>query len=165
MKTERTKNMERLWDALALMRTVHGTQKDKCGQPYWIHPFTVAMGCFNRYRGEELSSSIVGALHDVIEDTDYTIQDINQKVPLTDEENEALQLLTRGSGVSYKQYIDRIVNSNNQIAIRVKMEDILHNSVAYRFDEANIVISDKDRQRFRKYAETADKLLEKLQQE
>lgn len=164
MKTERTKNMERLWDALAFMRIAHSAQKDKCGQPYWIHPFTVAMGCFNRYRDEELSSSIIGALHDIIEDTDYTIQDVNQTVPLTDVENEALQLLTRSSGVSYEQYIDKIINSNNKIAIRVKMEDLLHNTDTNRFTRTSITMTDKDIKRFHKYAEAANKLLKQLKE-
>ena len=47
--TKRSKDMERLMTALELCRKLHASQVDKCGQPYWIHPFTVAMRGFTGY--------------------------------------------------------------------------------------------------------------------
>lgn len=160
-KTQRTKNMERLWDALKLCHKLHEEQVDKCGQPYWIHPFTVAMRGFTRY-DSNLSYAIVGLLHDVPEDTGMSVEALTTLIELTDEEIEALKLLTRQDGVSYDEYINSIVESNNEIAIVVKLDDLLHNGNLNRFTEAGIDISEKDKKRADKYTAAFYKLHNKL---
>ena len=159
MLTQRSKDMERIMTAIELCRKLHAGQVDKCGQPYWIHPFTVAMSYFSGYRDiKSISFAIVGLLHDIPEDTGMAAEALAQLIELTDEEIAALQLLTRQDGVSYDEYIDSIIESGNEIAINVKINDLLHNMNSERFTEADIIITDRDKNRFDKYEKTFDKL-------
>lgn len=160
-KTQRTKDMERLWDALKLCHKLHEEQVDKCGQPYWIHPFTVALRGFTGY-DRDLSYVIVGLLHDVPEDTGMSIEALATLIELTDEEIEALKLLTRQDGMSYDEHIDSIAESNNEIAIVVKLDDLLHNGNLNRFTEAGIDILEKDKKRADKYTAAFYKLHNKI---
>ena len=164
MKTQRTKDMERLWEALHLCYKLHGDQADKCGQPYWIHPFTVAMRGFTGYSNSEISKAIVGLLHDIPEDIGMTIEALTTLIELKDEEVEALQLLTRKDDISYDNYIDSIAESGNEIAMCVKMDDLLHNHNLNRFVEAGIKITPKDKRRCDKYLKAFDKLFAKIQE-
>ena len=157
--TQRSKDMERLMTALELCRKLHAGQTDKCGQPYWIHPFTVAMRGFTRYGDvKSISYAIVGLLHDIPEDTGMAVEALAQLIELTDEEIAALKLLTRQDGVSYDEYIDSIRESGNEIAIDVKLYDLLHNMNLDRFTEASITITNRDKNRFDKYEKAFDKL-------
>ena len=159
MLTQRSKNMERLMTALELCRKLHAGQVDKCGQPYWIHPFTVAMSYFSGYRDvKSISFAIVGLLHDIPEDTGMAVEALTQLIELTDEEIAALKLLTRQDGVSYDEYINSIGESGNEIAIDVKLYDLLHNMNLDRFTEASITITNRDKNRFDKYENAFDKL-------
>ena len=159
MLTQRSKDMERLMTALELCRKLHAGQVDKCGQPYWIHPFTVAMSYFSGYGDvKSISCTIVGLLHDIPEDTGMAVEALAQLIELTDEEIAALKLLTRQDGVSYDEYIDSIGESGNEIAIDVKLYDLLHNMNLDRFTEANITITNRDKNRFDKYEKAFDKL-------
>lgn len=159
MLTQRSKDMERLMVALELCRKLHAGQTDKCGQPYWIHPFTVAMRGFTGYSNDQpISFAIVGLLHDISEDTGMSVNALLQLIELTDEEIAALKLLTRQNGMSYNKYIDSIVESGNKIAIYVKLEDLLHNMNLDRFTEADIRITDRDISRVKKYEKAFDKL-------
>ena len=159
MLTQRSKDMERLITALELCRKLHAGQVDKCGQPYWIHPFTVAMSYFSEYRDvKSISFAIVGLLHDIPEDTGMAVETLAQLIELTDEEIAALKLLTRQDGVSYDEYIDSIGESGNEIAIDVKLYDLLHNMNLDRFTEASITITNRDKNRFDKYEKAFDKL-------
>ena len=163
MLTQRSKNMERLMTALELCRKLHAGQVDKCGQPYWIHPFTVAMSYFSEYRDvKSISFAIVGLLHDIPEDTGMAVEALAQLIELTDEEIAALKLLTRQDGVSYDEYIDSIEESGNKIAIDVKLNDLLHNMNLDRFTEAGIEITSKDEKRINRYTKAFNKLMESL---
>ena len=164
MKTQTTKDMERYLQALKLCCTLHEGQVDKCGQPYWIHPFTVAMRCFTGY-SSNLSYCIVGLLHDIPEDTGMAVEALATLIELTNEETEALKLLTRQKDVSYDQYIDSIVESGNEVAISVKLDDLLHNMNLNRMLDAGIEVTDKDEQRVDKYKKAFDKLLAKIREE
>ena len=100
MLTQRSKDMERLMAALELCRKLHAGQTDKCGQPYWIHPFTVAMRGFAGYANDQpISYAVVGLLHDIPEDTGMAVEALTQLMELTDKEIDALKLLTRQEGV------------------------------------------------------------------
>ena len=136
MLTQRSKDMERLMTALELCHKLHAGQVDKCDQPYWIHPFTVAMRGFTGYGDvKSISYAIVGLLHDIPEDTGMAVEALTQLIELTDEEIAALKLLTRQNGMSYTEYIDSIKESENEIAINVKIDDLLHNMNLNRFDK------------------------------
>ena len=164
MRTQRTKDMQRLMDALDICRKFHINQTDKCGQPYWIHPFTVAMQKFSGYGSntKSLSYAIVGLLHDIPEDTGMSVKVLATLIELTEEEVAALWLLTRTKNMSYDEYIDSIIESDNEIAIVVKLNDLLHNMNLDRFTEANLPITDKDEKRHNKYRKALDKLLAKI---
>ena len=160
MKTRHTHDMERLWSALILMRELHAGQVDKCGQPYWIHTFTVAMSKLPfPIDSRDISTAIVGLLHDVLEDTDISEQELLRRFPMKIDEIEALELLTRKDGVSYDDYITSIIESDNKIAIFVKLYDLMHNSSLDRLREAGVPIADKDRSRTDKYKKARDRLL------
>lgn len=164
MKTQRTKDMERFVNAFDLCRRIHMGQTDKCGQPYWIHPFTVAMRCFTGCNKTELSNVIVGLLHDIPEDSGMSVYALKTIIDLTDEETEALELLTRKDYMSYDGYIDTIIASGNKLAMEVKLDDLFHNLNRERFKDAGIEMSDKDLQRFEKYKCAFDKLLAKVRE-
>ena len=143
MLTQRSKDMERLMTALELCRKLHADQTDKCGQPYWIHPFTVAMRGFTGYGNKQsISYAIVGLLHDIPEDTGMAVEALAQLIELTDEEMMALKLLIHQDGISYNEYINSIIESGNEIAINVKLDDLLYNMNLNRFTEACVTITD-----------------------
>ncbi|GEM_PF-4512743 len=106
----------RLQKAFDLMESAHKGQKDKAGFPYRQHPIFVA----SQLEGE--SEKIVGLLHDVFEDTDTTLEEVDF---LNDEERSALKCITKTKGVDYDAYIQAV--KDNPLARAVKIEDLKHN--------------------------------------
>ena len=107
-------------DALRLAVEAHDGQKDLDGNPVILHPMTVGLAGRNR---EEI---IAGLLHDVVEDTDFTFEDLlycGVDEPIV----EALRLLTHSKDMPYEDYVQRIAKSGNEIAIHVKYNDLCHN--------------------------------------
>lgn len=117
--TPQTKN------ALKLCFEAHGEQKDKSGIPYVFHPFHLAE------QMEDEVTTIVALLHDVVEDTPYTLQDLEAE-GFPKEAIEAIDLLTHKPGVPYKDYVLAI--KENPIAKAVKLADLKHNSDITRLD-------------------------------
>ena len=140
--TENTKK------ALKLCFAAHKEQKDKSGLPYVFHPFYLAE------QMEDEDSTIVALLHDVAEDTDYSLTDI-AGMGFSRTVMEALALLTHDEAVPYMDYVKAL--GNNPIARRVKLADLRHNSDLSRLDTDQI--DEKALARVKKYAE-AIKLLE-----
>ena len=111
--------------ALKLCFQVHKEQVDKTGLPYVFHPFHLAeqMTCE--------ASTVCALLHDVVEDSSYTFEDlINLGFP--SEIIEVLKLLTHDSEVEYMDYVINL--SKNEIARKVKLADLKHNSDLSRLD-------------------------------
>lgn len=133
--------------ALKLCYTAHNGQVDKSGMPYVFHPFHLAE------QMEDENTVTVALLHDVIEDTEYTISDL-EKMGFPREVIEALSLLTHDDNVPYMDYVEKI--KGNEIAKKVKLADLAHNSDTTRLDEIN----DKVIQRVEKY-KNAIAILEK----
>jgi (p)ppGpp synthase/HD superfamily hydrolase len=107
-------------DALRLAVEAHEGQKDLDGNPVILHPMAVGLAGRNR---EEV---IAGLLHDVVEDTDFTFEDLLERgvdQPIVD----ALRLLTHSKDTPYEDYVQRIADSGNDIAIHVKYNDLCHN--------------------------------------
>lgn len=103
----------------------HKEQTDKSGLPYVFHPFHLA-----EQMADELTAA-AALLHDVVEDTPYTLDDLrSQGFPET--VIDALELLTHREGVSYFDYVAAI--KLNPIARQVKMADLRHNSDLTRLD-------------------------------
>lgn len=107
-------------DALHIAVDAHNGQKDLDGNPVILHPITVGLAGNNR---EEI---IGGLLHDVVEDTKLTFNDLFAK-GVDKSIVEALKLLTHTKDMTYEGYIQRIATSNNSIAIHIKYNDLKHN--------------------------------------
>ena len=107
-------------DALRLAVDAHDGQKDLDGNPVILHPMTVGLAGRNR---EEI---IAGLLHDVMEDTNYTFDDLLRK-GVDEKIVDALRLLTHTDDLLYDEYVKRIAESGNSLAIPVKYNDLCHN--------------------------------------
>ncbi|MCR4852480.1 MAG: GTP pyrophosphokinase [Prevotella sp.] len=107
-------------NALRLAIEAHEGQKDLDGKPVILHPMTVGLA------GNTREEMIAGFLHDVVEDTDFTFDDL--LLHGVDENIvDALRLLTHSSDRSYEEYVKDIAMSGNSIAIHVKYNDLCHN--------------------------------------
>ena len=138
--TEKTKK------ALQLCFDAHKKQTDKSGLPYVFHPFHLA----EQMETEE--TTIVALLHDVVEDTDYTLAELSEE-GFGNAVIEALALLTHDKKVDYMDYVRAI--KQNPIAKAVKLADLRHNSDLSRLD----VIDEKALKRRETYQEAIDCLL------
>ena len=132
--------------ALKLCFEAHKDQVDKSGIPYVFHPFHLA----EQMETEE--TTIVALLHDVVEDTPYTLSDL-EKEGFAKEIIDALALLTHDDDTPYMDYVRAI--RDNPIAKAVKLADLRHNSDLTRLD----VVDEKALTRREKYL-NAIKLLE-----
>ena len=131
--------------ALRLCFDKHKEQDDKSGMPYVFHPFHLA----EQMKDED--TTIVALLHDVVEDTDTTFEDLAQ-MGFGEPVLEALRLLTHDPEVPYMDYVAEI--KQNPIAKAVKLADLKHNSDMTRLD----TVTDWDKKRAQKY-KAAIKLL------
>ena len=132
--------------ALKLCFEAHKEQVDKSGMPYVFHPFHLA----EQMQTEE--TTVVALLHDLIEDTDYTIEDLTS-MGFGKNITDAIALMTHADSVEYMDYVREI--KNNPIAKAVKIADLKHNSDLSRLD----VVDEKALNRREKYL-NAIKLLE-----
>ncbi len=107
-------------DALRIALEAHDGQKDLDGNPVILHPMAVALAGRNR------EEQIAGLLHDVVEDTGITFDDLMER-GVDKSIVDALRLLTHTKDVSYEDYVNRIASSGNDIAIHVKYNDLCHN--------------------------------------
>ena len=124
--------------AMKLAYEAHQGQYDKSGLPYVFHPFHLA----EQMDTEE--SVTVALLHDVAEDTDYTLADLRE-MGFSGDVMEALSLLTHDPSVPYMEYVEHL--KNNPIARSVKLADLTHNSDLSRLP----VVTEKDLERVEKY--------------
>ena len=112
--------------AMKIAYNKHHNQLDKAGIPYIYHPIHIA----EQMHSEE--TTCVALLHDVIEDTDTTIDDL-RSAHFPESVLSALELMTHTSEVPYLEYVQRI--KTNPIARAVKIADLKHNSDLTRFSE------------------------------
>ena len=111
--------------ALCLCFEAHKEQKDKSGLPYVFHPFHLA----EQMETEETTA--VALLHDVVEDTGYSLADL-EDMGFSKSVLDALALLTHDPSVDYMDYVRAI--KANPIARTVKLADLRHNSDLTRLD-------------------------------
>lgn len=123
----------------------HKGQKDKGGNDYILHPCAVANML------ETDIEKAVAYLHDVVEDTDITFDDLrNEKFPLT--VINAVDAITKRKGETYDDYIARV--AENKIARIVKIADMTHNSDISRISNPTL----KDIERVNNYNKKIKKL-------
>jgi len=124
--------MSTLENAIAIAATAHAGVLDKGGAPYIFHPLRVMFAVLDdaaRLSGVDAANIarnalIAAVLHDVIEDTDWTIERLRQQ-GFADEVLEALDALTRRAGETYEAFCKRA--ARHPIARVVKRADIQDN--------------------------------------
>jgi (p)ppGpp synthase/HD superfamily hydrolase len=124
--------------ALQIATDAHRNQYDKYGAPYLLHVVRVMQ------RGKSEAEQIVGLLHDVVEDTPLTFDDL-RAAGFSEEIVAAVQCLTRPPEESYEAFIERI--KTNRLAVAVKLNDLEDNMDLRRVP----YLTEKDLPRVNKY--------------
>ncbi len=132
--------------AITVAYNAHQGQLDRAGLPYILHPLHVA----EQMKDED--TCVVALLHDVIEDTDLTLENLRE-YGFTEAQIEGVRVMTREEDADYFEYIRSV--KTNPLALAVKLEDLKHNSDVTRIIE----ITDKDLQRLEKYKKAMEILL------
>lgn len=113
--------------AMITAYNAHHGQNDKSGVPYIFHPFIVAEKTYLNGGGE--IAVCAALLHDVVEDTNISFEDLEKDFP--EQIIRVLRLLTHERGQTYAEYIYNIKNEEDDeirdIALLVKKADLLHN--------------------------------------
>lgn len=112
--------------AQSLALTAHHNQERRSGEPYVNHPLRVADMVEHLFQYDR-HAPVVATLHDVIEDSAYTAETL-RLLGFNDHIVDAVVMLTRERGLSRGDYIQRILESTNATAIRVKLMDAIDNS-------------------------------------
>lgn len=134
-----------LQTAINIAVQAHDGQVDKAGKPYILHPMRVML------RGETPEEMMLGILHDVIEDTDVSLDEI-RSYGFSDEVCHSLSLLTHDRSVPYDDYI-RLVGTD-ALATRVKLYDLHDNMNRDRLKK----ITPEDEERMAKYKRSEEYL-------
>lgn len=129
--------------AMIIAYYAHQNQVDKSGVPYVFHPIHLA---------EQMDTEkecIVALLHDTVEDSDVTFEDLEKD--FSREVVQAVKLLTHNPEVDYLDYVRAI--KDNPIAKKVKLADLHHNSDLTRLTNPSEKILDKIENKYRKAIE------------
>ncbi len=139
--------MSTLERAIEIATEAHRRQLDKAGNDYIGHPLRVMAV------GKSINEKIAGVLHDVIEDTDWTFEQLAAE-GFSNEIIEALRCLTKFSeDEPYDKFIARI--KTNPLAVAVKLNDLTDNMDIRRLP----YLSDKDVKRLKKYLKAYKQLI------
>lgn len=133
--------------AIEIATKSHEGVADKYGAPY-INHVTRVMNM-----GQTDNEKIVGVLHDVIEDTDWTFEDL-EKEGFSKEVIDALKCVTKTSeDEDYQEFITRV--KINPLAVKVKLNDLRDNLDIKRMPE----VLESDLKRFNKYLKAYNELI------
>lgn len=121
------KNLNIFEEAIRVAANSHAGQFDKAGMPYILHPLRVASACNTE------SEKVIAVLHDVIEDTEYKLEDIYYE--FGKEIGAGVEAMTKlekigGKSEHYRDYLDRV--RDNPLAWKVKLKDMEDNSLPER---------------------------------
>lgn len=136
--TEAAKEARLLERAVQIAAQAHAGQRDKYGAPYLLHPLRV----MDRVRS--LPEKIVAVLHDVVEDTSWTFDDLRSE-GFPEDQIAALDCLTKRDGEEYPAFVQR--SASNPLARRVKLADLEDNMDLRRMG----TVAEKDLPRLNKY--------------
>ena len=134
--------------AINIAFKAHEGQYDKGGYPYIMHPLHLA---------EEMTTEdevIIALLHDVLEDSEISLDFIKEQ-GFSEDVTNALVSLTRRKDEEYSEYIKRIKNTGG-IALSVKKADLRHNMALERLEN----LTEKDKERLIKYKVSYKELTE-----
>ncbi len=131
--------------AIQIATEAHKDQFDKAGKPYILHPLRVMLHCENE------AEQICAILHDVVEDSDVTFDDLRSH-GFSEEIISALDCLTKRDGESYNDFISRVLA--NELASRVKLADLRDNMDLTRIAHPN----DQDFARIEKYRKAVERI-------
>lgn len=132
-------NEEQLLEkALAIAVDAHRGQRDRCGVPYILHPIRVMC------RLDTVTEKTVAILHDVVEDTDWTFEDLKEE-GFPPGVLEALDSVTKREGEAYEDFVKR--SAGNPVGRKVKLADLEDNMDPRRLRE----ITDDDKARLQRY--------------
>src|SRR3954464_13830652 len=132
------KSWELLERAVSIAVEAHRGQKEKNGKPYILHPISV-MG-----KVQTETEKIVAVLHDVVEDTEWTFEDL-KKEGFPDEILDALDCVTKREGEAYEDFVKR--SGSNAVARQVKLADLQDNMDVRRM----LAVTQEDFERLKKY--------------
>ena len=139
--------MSTLERAKEIATEAHHGQFDKAGNDYIQHPLRVMAA------GKTTDEKIVGVLHDVVEDTDWTFEQLAAE-GFSSEVIEALRCVTKLSDSEpYDKFIARV--KTNKLAVAVKLNDLTDNMDIRRLP----YLSDKDVKRLKKYLKAYKQLM------
>jgi (p)ppGpp synthase/HD superfamily hydrolase len=124
--------------AFGLALKAHLNQKDRYGQPYIFHPVRVMIKMDNE------KEKVVAILHDVIEDSEFTYQDLCDS-GFSPEIIDAVASISKQDDEEYFDYIKRVME--NPIAVKVKLGDLEDNMDIRRIE----IISENDIERLKAY--------------
>lgn len=142
--------MATLERAIEIARQAHAGQVDKGGADYIGHPLRVME------RGEDEEQKIVGVLHDVVEDSDWTFEMLEEE-GFSDRIVDALRCITKQSEYEdYDAFISRVMTS--PLSLKVKLYDLEDNLDLSRLK----CVTDADLARCEKYRRTYNRLAEEI---
>lgn len=124
--------------AIEIAARTHAGQTDKGGAPYILHPLRVML------RVAPGAQQIVAVLHDVVEDSDVTFEDLERE-GFAAEVISGLRAVTKVAGESYEDFVARA--ALDPVGKAVKLADLMENSDLSRIAEP----SRKDLERVEKY--------------
>jgi len=130
--------MSTLEDAIALAVQAHRGQRDKAGQPYVLHPLRLML------KLETEEERTVAVLHDVVEDTPWTLEKLRE-AGYSEPVLRALDHLTKREGESYEAFIERL--RPDALARRVKLADLEDNMDVRRLT----AVTARDTERLARY--------------
>ena len=127
--------------AMRIAYEAHAGQVDKCGAPYVFHPYHLA-----EQMPDEVSTC-VALLHDVVEDTAVTLDDLACEFPPV--VIQALRLLAHDPAVPYLDYVRAL--AANPVARTVKRADLMHNMDETRYAGGELPAEEDLARRRKKY--------------
>ncbi len=113
-------NDDLMYKSLEIVTRLFNDKEDKGGQPYVIHLLKVYSGV------SDYLEKVCALLHDVVEDTDVSYHDL-EIVGYNNDVIDILKILTKVKGEDYRDYIERIICSENIHALNIKLADLRHN--------------------------------------
>lgn len=126
--------------AIKIAVTAHNGQFDKGGNAYILHPLKV----MHYLKSDDQELQAIAVLHDVVEDTDITYQDL-RLAGITERIIEGVRCLTKVKGQTLEEYLHVICG--NKDAMKVKLADLRHNTDIRRLKG----VTEKDIKRVEKY--------------